>query len=86
MEDMWISVFGVCSGTGNSFAQVCCPVLGPDGHCPYTGQPATYNASYTPSNGSLAYVPNGTGCKVVGQTLQPNTNADGNCATCRLTT
>ena len=86
-EDMWVSVFGVCSGTGNSFAQVCCNTLAPDGHCPNTGQPATYSAGYQPSNGSLAYVPNGTGCQanVQAHTLTPNTAADGNCATCCLT-
>lgn len=78
-QPMFLSVFGVCRGTGNSFAMLCCSTTDAQGHCPGTGTPGA------PSGGSLLYVPNGTGCTVRGNTIVGgNTATDGACKQCSL--
>jgi hypothetical protein len=58
-QQLFLSVFGECGGTGNTFAMICCANPDPDGHCPGTGTP-----------GNLLYLPNGTGCVVEGKPPQ----------------
>lgn len=73
---LFLSAFGQCGGTGNSFAMLCCETASlQGGHCPNTGVPGS----------SLAYVPNGTGCTVKNnQIVQGNTQADSACNQCTL--
>lgn len=78
-KNLFISVFGVCRQTGNSFAMVCCSGSLDGGHCPGTGTPGL------PTGGSLLYVPNGTGCKTQGDRITGgNTYNDGACQQCTL--
>lgn len=90
-QDMWLLATGVCTNTGNAWAMVCGATVDSDGHVPGTGQPAFYNANYQPSGGTLAYVFNGDGCRVVGNQVLPNGTPGSaqyqsniNCLQCRL--
>jgi hypothetical protein len=74
---LYLSVFGQCGGTGNSFAMTCCDNSAlEDGHCPGTGTPGS----------SLLYLPNGTGCVVRdGKIVTGNTPKDtAACMKCTL--